>query len=170
MMNLFEMRSPNTRSICIAIYIGIVAGIISAFVKSGFEDIFPPRTSVTTPPPVVLLEKLGLNIDSMTYQWMDYTINWGGNGVHILFSVGVAVVYCVLNEYFIKARLLHGIAFGIGVSVFAHGFIVPLFGLSHWLWLSGYEAIISEFVGTGFWIWTIEAIRQNLRFLLVESK
>lgn len=170
MNNLFELRPKNTRVIGLAIYIGIVAGVISALVKSGFEDLIPPRTLETLPPPVVLLEKLGFHVDSMTYHWMDYTINWGGNSVHILFSVAVAIIYCVLNEYFVKARLFHGIAFGIAVSVFAHGLIVPLLGLSHWLWTSGSEALISEFIGTGFWIWTIEAIRQNLRSSFTGSK
>ncbi|MDR5018910.1 hypothetical protein RF657_10960 [Yersinia rochesterensis] len=46
----------------------------------------PLRTAKTIPPPVVLLEKLGINIDPMTYHWMDYTLNWGGNGVHIIFQ------------------------------------------------------------------------------------
>ena len=163
MSNLFELTSKNTRHWCIAIYIGIVAGIVSALVKSGFEDLIPPRTVETTPPPVVLLEKLDFHVNNMTYHWMDYTINWGGNGVHILFSIGIAIIYCVLNEYFVKTKMLHGIVFGIGVSVFAHGLVVPLMGLSGWLWTAGSEAIISEFIGTGFWIWTIEAIRQNLR-------
>ncbi|ALH95942.1 DUF1440 domain-containing protein [Acinetobacter equi] len=163
MISLLEMTNKNSRHILLAIYIGIIAGIISALVKSGFEDLIPPRTIETTPPPIVLLEKLGFHINTMTYQWMDYTINWGGNGVHILFSIIIAIIYCVLNEYFTKANLLHGILFGIGVSIFAHGLVVPLLGLSGWLWTAGAEAIISEFIGTAFWIWTIEAIRQNLR-------
>ncbi|EEG87794.1 hypothetical protein PROPEN_00002 [Proteus penneri ATCC 35198] len=40
--------------------------------------------------------------------------------------------------------------FGIGVSVFAHGLVVPLLGLSSWLWTAGYQALVSEFVGTAF--------------------
>lgn len=162
-MKLFELTKKCDRHIYFAIFIGLIAGIISAFVKSGFEELFPPRLSTTTPPPIVLLEKLGIHIDGMTYHWMDYTINWGGNGIHILFSVVVAIIYCVIVEYFPRAKMLHGIAFGLCVSIVAHGFLVPLFGLSHWLWVSGSEAIISEFVGTAFWMWTIEAIRQNLR-------
>ncbi|MGW1371757.1 DUF1440 domain-containing protein, partial [Providencia hangzhouensis] len=59
---------------------------------------------------------------------------------------------------------------GIGVSVFAHGLVVPLLGLSGWLWTAGYQALISEFVGTAFWIWSIEAIRQNLRYCLTKEK
>ncbi|WOE32366.1 MULTISPECIES: DUF1440 domain-containing protein [unclassified Acinetobacter] len=163
MYNLFQTRDKNTRHIYLAIYIGIIAGIISALVKSGFEDLIPPRTPETLPPPMVLLDKLGFHSSDMVYHWMDYTVNWGGNGVHILFSIVIAIIYCVLNEYFVKARMLHGIIFGIGVSVFAHGLVVPLLGLSGWLWTAGSEALISEFVGTAFWIWTIEAIRQNLR-------
>lgn len=143
--------------------IGIVAGVISALVKSGFETMIPPRTAATLPPPLVLLEKLGVHIDTLTYQWMGYSINWGGNGVHILFSVVIAIVYSVLVEYLPKARLFHGVAFGVGVSVFAHGLIVPLLGLSGWLWIAGSQALISEFVGTAFWIWTIEAVRKDLR-------
>ena len=98
----------------------------------------------------------------MTYHWMGYDINWGGNGVHILFSVVVAVLYCVLVEYLPRIRLLHGIAFGVGVSVLAHGFIVPLTGLSGWLWTAGTQALISEFAGTAFWIWSIEAVRKDM--------
>ncbi|EST59183.1 phage membrane protein [Proteus hauseri ZMd44] len=170
MIDLFKLTKKSSRHISIAIYVGIIAGIFSALVKSGFEDLIPPRTLETTPPPVVLLEKLGLNIDTMTYHWMGYSINWGGNGVHILFSIVIAVIYCVIAEYLPKVKLLHGICFGIGVSVFAHGLVVPLLGLSSWLWTAGYQALVSEFVGTAFWIWSIEAIRQNLRYCLTKEK
>lgn len=163
MLNLFYVRPRQDRRIFSSVLIGIVAGVISALVKSGFETMIPPRTAATTPPPLVLLEKLGVHIDTLTYQWMGYSINWGGNGVHILFSVVIAIVYSVLVEYLPKARLFHGVAFGVGVSVFAHGLIVPLLGLSGWLWVAGSQALISEFVGTAFWIWTIEAVRKDLR-------
>ncbi|MGG4774340.1 DUF1440 domain-containing protein [Paenalcaligenes sp. Me52] len=163
-MNLLETTQKQYRHICLAIYIGVVAGIFSALVKSGFETLIPPRTPETTPPPVVLLEKLGFHVDSMTYEWLGSSINWGGNGVHILFSITIAIIYCVLAEYLPKVKLLHGIVFGFFVSVFAHGLVVPLLGLSGWLWISGSEALISEFIGTAFWIWSIEAVRSNLRY------
>ena len=98
----------------------------------------------------------------MTYEWMGYSINWGGNGVHILFSMTIAIIYCLAVERFPRANLLHGIAFGVDVSVLAHGLVVPLMGLSGWLWIAGPQALISEFVGTAFWIWTIEAVRRDL--------
>ena len=75
----------------------------------------------------------------------------------------MALIYCVTAEFLPRVKLLHGILFGIGVSVLAHGLVVLLLGLSGWLWVAGPEALFSEFVGTGFWIWIIEAVRQNIR-------
>lgn len=132
-------RPVKDRRIALALFVGVVAGIISA------------------------LEKLGFNVDVMTYEWMGYSINWGGNGVHILFSMTIAIIYCLAVERFPRANLLHGIAFGVDVSVLAHGLVVPLMGLSGWLWIAGPQALISEFVSTAFWIWTIEAVRRDLR-------
>lgn len=167
MINLFELSNKKDRHLWTMIYVGIIAGIFSALVKSGFETLIPPRTPETMPPPMVLLEKLGFNVSTMDYHWLDTTINWGGNGVHILFSIAIAIIYCVVCEYLVKAKMLHGVIFGVGVSVFAHGLVVPLLGLSGWLWLAGPEALISEFIGTAFWIWSIEAIRSDLRYRLV---
>lgn len=169
MLNIFEMTKKSSRHLLLMFYIAIIAGIFSALVKSGFEGLIPPRTAATMPPPMVLLEKLGFDVKAMTYDWMGYSINWGGNGVHILFSIVMAMIYCVTADIFPKIKMLHGIVFGIGVSILAHGLVVPLLGLSGWLWIAGTEALISEFVGTGFWIWTIEAIRQNLRYNLTHG-
>lgn len=169
MFCISNISNKQERHYISAIFIGIIAGIISALVKSGFEDLFPARAPYVTPPPVVLLEKFGVDVSAMNYDWLGTTINWGGNGIHILFSIVVAVIYCVIVEYFPKSRLFHGVFFGIGVSVFAHGLIVPLLGLSGWLWTAGAEPIISEFVGTAFWIWSIEAIRQDLRASLLKK-
>lgn len=170
MSRLLALRPSSERNVGLAIWAGFVAGVISALVKSGFETLIPPRTISTTPPPVVLLEKLGINVDAMTYEWMGYNINWGGNGVHIIFSVVIAIIYCVAVEFLPKARMLHGTAFGVGVSVFAHGLVVPLMGLSGWLWLAGSQALISEFVGTAFWIWTIEAVRRDRRYGIARNQ
>ncbi|ELV08819.1 Inner membrane protein yagU [Wohlfahrtiimonas chitiniclastica SH04] len=169
MLNLFELTKKNTRHIGLMLYIAVIAGIFSALVKSGFEGLIPPRTAATMPPPMVLLEKLGFHVETMTYHWMGYAVNWGGNGVHILFSIVMAMIYCVMAEYLPRVKMLHGIVFGVGVSVLAHGLVVPLLGLSGWLWLAGSEALISEFVGTAFWIWSIEAIRQNMRYNLTHG-
>lgn len=114
MTHFFQHSKPASRRLLLATYIGVIAGIISALVKSGFEDLIPPRMATTTPPPIVLLEKLGLDVHNMTYEWLGYTINWGGNGVHILFSIAIAVFYCLAIEYLPRIKLWHGIAFGLG--------------------------------------------------------
>lgn len=106
MFNLLAERPVKDRRIWLALFAGVVAGIISA------------------------LEKLGFNVDVMTYEWMGYSINWGVNGVHILFSMTIAIIYCLAVERFPRANLLHGIAVGVGVSVLVHGLVVPLMGLS----------------------------------------
>src|SRR5690606_10424900 len=86
-------------SISFLVFVGIISGFISALVKSGVEDLLPPRMPDAIPPPIGLLELLGFDGAGMTYQFMDQTINWGGNGVHILFSIVIAVVYCVATKY-----------------------------------------------------------------------
>ena len=53
MSKLLAVRPKIERNIELAIWAGIVAGVISALVKSGFETMIPPRTLSTTPPPVV---------------------------------------------------------------------------------------------------------------------
>lgn len=63
-----SIHTKSARHVVLAIYIGIIAGIMSALVKSGFEGIIPPRTPETMPPPEVLLTKLGYNVSTMTYE------------------------------------------------------------------------------------------------------
>lgn len=65
--------------------------------------------------------------------------------------------------------MLQGIVFGLGVAIVAHGIILPTFGLSAPVWDLPAEAFLSEFVGTVFWIWTIEVFRQNLRTRLTHQ-
>lgn len=86
-----------------------------------------------------------------------------GTGISIIFTLTITIIYCAAVECFPRASLLHGIVFGGGVSVLVHGLVVPLMGLSGWLWIAGLQDLISEFVGTVFWIWTIEAVRRDLR-------
>jgi len=38
------------------------------------------------------------------------------------------------------------------------------------LWLAGSQALISEFVGTAFWIWTIEAVRRDRRYSIPRNQ
>ncbi|MDY2946969.1 MAG: DUF1440 domain-containing protein [Mannheimia varigena] len=45
-MSIFQQTNPNRRRYGLAAFIGIIAGIISAFVKWGAEHPFPPRSPI----------------------------------------------------------------------------------------------------------------------------
>ncbi len=70
--------------------------------------------------------------------------------IDILFSIVIAVIYCVILNTYLRWNYYTVYVLSISVSVFAHGLVVPLLGLSGWLWTAGYQALISEFVGTAF--------------------
>ena len=44
MSGLFERTDPSRRHYSVAVFVGIIAGLISAFVKWGAEHPFPPRS------------------------------------------------------------------------------------------------------------------------------
>lgn len=43
------------------------------------------------------------------------------------------------------------------------GIILPLFHLSAPVWQLHFDGILSEIIGTSFWMWTIEIVRRDLR-------
>lgn len=45
-MGIFEQTNPSRRRYGLAVFVGIIAGIISAFVKWGAEHPFPPRSPI----------------------------------------------------------------------------------------------------------------------------
>jgi|GEM_PF-6384679 inner membrane protein len=44
MSGLFERTDPSRRHYSVAVFVGIIAGLISAFVKWGAEHPFPPHS------------------------------------------------------------------------------------------------------------------------------
>lgn len=146
---------------------GIAAGVISALVKSGVETLLPPRLPGAVPPPIGLLELVGFDATGMTYQFSDQVVNWGGNGVHILFSVVIAVIYCRLVHANTIFRVWQGIPFGLAMGLGAHIIVLPIIGVGPMFWNIPFEGYVSEIVGTVFWIWTIECVR---RAILTDSQ
>lgn len=164
MTNIFKKTNPKYRNYGVILFVGLIAGIISAMVKSGIETILPPRSSETISPPIKLLMDLGANTSSEIYTYSEQVVNWGGNGVHILFSIIIAIVYCFLAEIFPKIKTMQGIIFGLVVAaVGAHAIVLPLLGLSSPVWQLNFDSIFSEIIGTCLWIWTIEIVRRDLR-------
>ncbi|QDJ13795.1 hypothetical protein CEP45_08070 [Mergibacter septicus] len=182
-MNLFQQTNPSRRRYGIAIFTGIIAGIISAFVKWGAEQPFPPRSPLDlftaacqdpaqtlatcsraflNPPHVFLRDYMGINPTDAVFTFADYPFNWIGV-THIIFSIVFAIGYCVIAERFPKIKFWQGIGAGLIANVFVHYITFPLMGLTppviDWPW---YEHI-SELVGHICWFWTIEVIRRDLR-------
>ena len=139
---------------------GVVGGFISAMVKSGTEDILPPRLPDAVPPPIQMLNAMGFHASNMNYTYSAQTVNWGGNGIHILFSIVIAVVYCFLVRINRIFAIWAGIPFGIIVAFGAHSLVLPLLGIGKNVLAGPVEGLASELFGTILWIWTIECFRR----------
>lgn len=170
MKSLFQRTKGNDRNYWVAIVIGIISGIMSALVKSGAEAILPPRTPMSVAPPIALLDEIGINTTKTIYTFSENMINWSGSLLHILFSIGVALIYCVLAEVFPKIKLWQGLAFGLLVAVLFHGLMLPLLGLSITVWALPGDEIISELISTLLWAWTIEVFRRDLRNRMTKER
>ena len=187
-MNLFQQTDPSRRRYGLAVFIGIIAGIVSAFVKWGAEHPLPPRSpfdmftaacgpeklirvaehidcsrNFLNPPYVFLRDYLNLADPNATvYTFAGHNFNYVGV-THILFSIVFAVGYCVVAERFPKIKLWQGLFAGALAQLFVHMITFPLLGLTPPLFdLPAYENIY-EIFGHLIWFWSIEIIRRDLR-------
>lgn len=103
-MNIFEQTPPNRRRYGLAAFIGLIAGVVSAFVKWGAEVPLPPRSPVDmfnaacgpesliraagqidcsrnflNPPYIFLRDWLGLtDPNAAVYTFAGHVFNWVG--------------------------------------------------------------------------------------------
>lgn len=162
-MSINSITAPQARRFDLAILLGIITGLISGMVKSGSEGFMPPRTPDRIAPPVKMISDWGLDASSMVYTYSEQIIHWGGMLIHYVFSIGFALIYCILAEVFPKIKLWQGMLFGLLVMIFSHGVLLPIMDLSPAPWLLPFDEILSELVGTALWMWTIEVFRRDLR-------
>lgn len=153
----------SERRIFIAFLIGIISGVLSAFIKSGTEALLPPRTPDRLAPPLKLLEDVGVDWHTLVYYYSDQAVYWAGDGVHIAFSVAAALFYCVFAEFMPAVTKVQGLVFGLVFALLCHGIILPLLGLSPSLAQLPADELISEVLGTCLWAWSIEVVRNGLR-------
>lgn len=155
------------RHVKLAIWIGIIIGIIGAIVKFGWEVPFPPRTPLrnATNPPQELLQQLGFS-----FQFTHMTYTFSGNQlpivsfiVHFLFSIGCGVAYAVIAEYKPIIKLWQGVAFGLFIWFAFHIVLMPLMGTVPPPWDQPFDEHFSEFFGHAFWMWVMELCRRDLR-------
>lgn len=187
-MNFFQQSDPARRRYGLAIFIGIIAGIVSAFVKWGAEHPLPPRSptdifsaacapehliraaghidcsrNFLNPPYVFLRDWLGVaDPNAAVYHFAGHAFNWVGV-THILFSVVFAIGYCIVAERFPKIKLWQGLFAGFLAQVFVHWLTFPLLGLTPPLSQLPLYENISEIFGHLIWFWSIEIIRRDLR-------
>lgn len=182
-MNLFETTNPARRRYGVALFIGVIAGIISAFVKWGAEHPLPPRSpfdffasactdpsqalevcsrAFLNPPHVFLRDYLGIDPTQAVFTFADQGFNWIGV-THIIFSLVFAITYCIAAEVFPKVKLWQGVLAGIIATIGAHYIAFPLLGLTPPVLDWPLYEHVSEIIGHMLWFWTIEMIRRDLR-------
>lgn len=159
--------STTRQKIMVAILVGVIVGIIGAFIKFGWEVPFPPRTPLrdATNPPQQLLEQLG-----MPYAWTHLTYSFNENArpiisfiVHFGFSIVFGVIYCVIAEYTNKIKLWQGAFYGLVIWFVFHIVLLPLFGTVPAPWDQPFAEHFSELFGHMFWTWVMELTRRDLR-------
>ena len=159
--------SPKRRRYGVAIFVGIISGLLSAFVKWGAEVPLPPRTfsgdrNEFNPPYLFLRDYLGIDPTHTVYTFSEHIIN-PVMITHIIFSLVFAIGYCVVAEVFPKVKLWQGVWAGLVATLFVHGISFPLLGLTPPLTELPAQEYISEIIGHVFWFWAIELIRRDLR-------
>ena len=166
-MNIFEQTPPNRRRYGLAAFIGLIAGVVSAFVKWGAEVPLPPRSPVdmfnAACGPESLIRAAGqTDPNAAVYTFAGHVFNWVGV-THIIFSIVFAVGYCVVAEVFPKIKLWQGLLAGALAQLFVHMISFPLMGLTPPLFDLPWYENVSEIFGHLVWFWSIEIIRRDLR-------
>lgn len=165
--DLFAQTDKSRRHYGVAIFVGIIAGFISAFVKWGAEVPLPPRTftggrNEFNPPYLFLRDYLGIDPTSTVYTFSEHIIN-PVMITHIIFSLVFAIGYCIVAERFPKIKMWQGVMAGLLATVAVHGISFPLLGLTPPLSMLPIDEYISEIFGHAVWFWSIEIVRRDLR-------
>ncbi|TBL88460.1 YagU family protein [Hafnia alvei] len=165
--DLLMRTQPGRRKYGIAVFVGFIAGVMSAFVKWGAEVPLPPRTFTGgrdefNPPFLFLRDYLGIDPTATVYTFSEHIIN-PVMVTHIIFSLIFAIGYCVVAEIFPKVKLWQGALAGIVATIAVHWISFPLLGLTPSLSMLPADENISELFGHIVWFWAIEIIRRDLR-------
>lgn len=98
-----------------AIIAGSIAGIVSGFVKLGWENLFPPRTPDrdATNPPQQFLQQLGVpsKLTHATYTYSEHKLPWVSFLLHFGFSTSFGAFYTVAGHYLPLLKIGQGTFF-----------------------------------------------------------
>lgn len=162
------MQLDTTKKrILVAILVGVIASIICAIVKFGWEVPFPPRTVVRdlTNPPQEILQQLGFSFDftHMTYSYNGIPRPYISFIMHFGFTITFGVLYCVIAEFYPKIKMWQGAVYGFAIWVIFHVIVLPLFGTVPAPWNQPLYEHFSEITGHIFCFWVLELARRDLR-------
>ncbi len=165
--NFFFITEKSRRRYGVALFVGILGGIVSGFVKWGAEVPFPPRTfsggrNEFNPPFLFLQDYLGIDPTATVYTFSEHIIN-PVMVTHMIFSLVFAIGYCLVAEVFPKVKMWQGAMAGILATVAVHGISFPLLGLTPPLSELPFDEYFSEIFGHIVWFWSIEVIRRDIR-------
>lgn len=76
-VDLLKVTPRDKRYYGVAVFSGVITGVISAFVKSGTEAILPPRTPDRIAPPVQMLNDFGIDWHKLVYSYSEQMVYWG---------------------------------------------------------------------------------------------
>lgn len=157
-----------------ALIAGTAAGIVSGFVKLGWENVLPPRTAARnkTNPPQKLLQQIGVpkKLTHATYTYSGEKLPWVSYLMHFGFSTSFAIIYEVLAEYESKLRYSHGSIFGLAVWVAFHLGIMPMMKTVPSVKDQPTEEHLSEALGHIAWMWTNDVVGEELYRRLTAKK
>ena len=159
---------PYGDQVRLAILLGIIAGIVCAVVKLGWEIPFPPRTPVrdATNPPQQILQQLGFS-----YQFTHLTYIYNQNArpiisfmMHFGFSITFTVLYCVIAVFWSGVTLWQGAAYGLFIWFAYHEVILPAAGTIPPPWHQPIAEHFSEITGHMLCFWVAELVRHDLHY------
>lgn len=160
------VRQPFSVIFWRSVLYGVVGGLLSGFVKLGWEILLPPRTPArnATNPPQHLLEQFGIpsHVTHATFTYSDQHVFWVSLIIHFGFSIVVAILYCIAAEYWHTITLWQGTVFGVAIWVAFHLIIMPAMGTVPAPWAQPFSEHFSEFLGHIVWAWAIELVRRGM--------
>jgi putative membrane protein len=154
------MTRPSPKYAGAAIAAGALGGLISGFVKLGWEVPFPPRLPDRIPEPMVLVTQF---THVATPVWASYII-------HFAFSILSGAVYGALVEFFPIVAIGMGVGFGLVIWIGAHEIVMPLMGLTPPAAQLPASEQLSESFGHAVWGFVIEVFRHDFRGRFVRAE
>lgn len=142
-----------------SLWYGFIVGMISGFVKIGWEAICPPRTPIRNDPnpPQHLAQQMGFPDDlifaTATYNenvLMPFTLL-----LHFTFAIAFSFLFILLLQVFKQVAMGQGVVYGIVLWVVWHIIIFTILGTTPPPWECPFEEHFSEFFGHIIWGWSI---------------